>query len=117
MQNTNEADLFSWAKAPKKRARREPRQPGFVRALALVVEYGKRAEGMRRSSPPAAVRASCPRCGHCGPVDRDFGTRRVNGEVRAQSWCRGCRAETSQAKRAPRDVRVLELDFGSPTSA
>ena len=116
MQTTNEADLFSWAKSNKavvkKRARREPRPTGFARALALVVEYGRRAEGIQPPVAPRPAIACCPRCGHTGPIDRDFGTRRVNGEVRAQSWCRNCRAETTRARAVRRDVQMLELDFG-----
>jgi hypothetical protein len=38
---------------------------------------------------------TCPRCGHTGPVDPDFGTRIVKGVVRLQSWCQGCRASNS----------------------
>lgn len=37
----------------------------------------------------------CPKCGHTGPVDTDFGTRVVRGIERLQSWCMKCRAGTS----------------------
>jgi hypothetical protein len=35
--------------------------------------------------------ATCAKCGKKGPVKRDFGFRTVNGEKKAQSWCRDCR--------------------------
>lgn len=38
---------------------------------------------------------TCPKCEHQGPVDPDFGTKLVRGIVRAQSWCKSCRASTS----------------------
>lgn len=107
--HTTEADLFSWAKEAnqKKRTRRRPQQNGFARALALVVEYGRRAELMKQAS-----RATCPRCGNDGPVHEHFGTRRVNGEVRRQSWCRNCRAQASRSRRARPDLSgALEFEF------
>lgn len=70
---------------------------GFATALALVVEHGRRATGPK-------VRR-CPRCGHRGQVDRDFGTRVLNGRRRPQSWCRSCRAahhSSAQPVRAER---------------
>jgi hypothetical protein len=41
-------------------------------------------------------------------VARDFGTRKVNGEIRPQSWCRSCRAETAK-ERAATKSQDLEL--------
>lgn len=38
--------------------------------------------------PPASV---CPKCGHSGPTDVDFGTRVLRGRRVPQSWCRPCR--------------------------
>jgi hypothetical protein len=37
----------------------------------------------------------CPRCGHEGPVKKDFGTKVVRGVTRIQSWCRECRNSTA----------------------
>lgn len=34
----------------------------------------------------------CPRCGHTGPVSKDFGVRKNRGKFKAQAWCRSCRA-------------------------
>lgn len=38
---------------------------------------------------------TCPKCGHKGMVDPDFGYRVVRGVERKQSWCTTCRATTS----------------------
>jgi hypothetical protein len=38
----------------------------------------------------------CPRCGRTGLLDRDFGTRVLNGQRRRQSWCRRCRSRRRQ---------------------
>lgn len=38
---------------------------------------------------------TCPKCGHTGRVDPDFGTRTVRGIVLRQSWCVTCRATTN----------------------
>jgi hypothetical protein len=65
---------------------------GFATALALVVEHGRRAAGSGRQ-------ARCPRCGREGPIDRDFGTRVLNGRRRPQSWCRACRAAHLEQER------------------
>lgn len=35
--------------------------------------------------------ATCPHCGKVGTVGKEFGPRRVNGQIRAQSWCKECR--------------------------
>ena len=66
---------------------------GFATALALVVEHGRRANATHRQ-------ARCPRCGLVGPVDRDFGTRVLNGRRRPQSWCRTCRAAHLESERS-----------------
>jgi hypothetical protein len=68
---------------------------GFATALALVVEHGRRA-----CSPSTQTR--CPRCGRCGPTERDFGTRVLNGKRRPQSWCRSCRAAQAESTRPER---------------
>jgi transposase-like protein len=43
----------------------------------------------------AKVETRCPKCGHEGPVDPDFGVRMVRGIVRKQSYCARCRATTN----------------------
>jgi len=74
----------------KKRARRQEVQPkpGFATALKLVVQLGR--EKAKEVGKTALSR--CPRCGHVGPTEQDFGTRVMKGgERRPQSWCRSCR--------------------------
>lgn len=93
------AELKSTRRAGGRKERPEPpprRRPvvarprhGFVTALALVVQHGKR---QAREVGKLAL-SRCPRCGHVGPTERDFGTRLIRGERRPQSWCRNCRAE------------------------
>ena len=60
---------------------------GFAKALALVVKLGR--EQAKEVGKTALSR--CPRCGHVGPTQQDFGTRVLRGERRPQSWCRSCR--------------------------
>lgn len=62
---------------------------GFARALALVVAYG-RQEARERGT---TALSRCPRCGHVGPTEQDFGLRVIRGERRPQSWCRACRGQ------------------------
>ncbi|HYO69336.1 MAG TPA: hypothetical protein VEU33_24980 [Archangium sp.] len=74
----------------KKRARKSatpPKKLGFVAALALVVEHGRQ---LAKEVGKTAL-SRCPRCGHIGPTEQDFGTRIIRGERRPQSWCRNCR--------------------------
>lgn len=44
----------------------------------------------------------CPRCWHLGSIRRDFGFRRVQGRVIAQSWCRQCRSGRGPAPKHER---------------
>jgi hypothetical protein len=97
------ADLVSvvrGGKGRKKRSRRlhvgAERRLGFATALALVVEYGRQKAKERG----VTSLSRCPRCGHTGPTDQDFGTRVIRGERRPQSWCRTCRAEHLPALKA-----------------
>jgi hypothetical protein len=62
---------------------------GFVKALALVVEHGRR----KAKESGVTSLSRCPRCQHVGPTSQDFGYRVIRGERRPQSWCRGCRAQ------------------------
>jgi hypothetical protein len=39
-----------------------------------------------------ARRKVCPKCGHEGPIEKDFGLRSVSGKTYAQSQCRACRS-------------------------
>lgn len=34
----------------------------------------------------------CPKCKHVGPINTDFGTRVMNGKLKAQSYCLSCRS-------------------------
>src|SRR5688572_12605133 len=43
-------------------------------------------------TPAADAIAACPRCGHVGPTEEDFGFRRRAGHPFPQSWCRRCRS-------------------------
>jgi hypothetical protein len=36
-------------------------------------------------------------CTHVGPIDEDFGYRKVNGKRYAQPWCRPCRRGSAKA--------------------
>ena len=72
----------------KKRARKpEAPKPGFAEALKLVVKLGRE----RAKEVGKTALSRCPRCGHVGPTEQDFGTRVIRGERRPQSWCRNCR--------------------------
>jgi hypothetical protein len=74
----------------KKRARKKEAapKPGFAAALALVVQRGRQVA--KEIGKTALSR--CPRCGHVGPTEQDFGTRiMAGGKRRPQSWCRDCR--------------------------
>ncbi len=74
----------------KKRARKSspaPKPPGFAAALKLVVQHGRQ---LAKEIGKTAL-SRCPRCGHVGPTEQDFGTRIIRGERRPQSWCRSCR--------------------------
>ncbi|MBN8229872.1 hypothetical protein JYK02_20365 [Corallococcus macrosporus] len=63
---------------------------GFAAALALVVEHGR--EKAKETGTTSMTR--CPRCGHVGPTEQDFGFRIMSrGQRRPQSWCRGCRGQ------------------------
>lgn len=111
------------SKGKRQRTRKSPapgeRRGGFAKALALVVEHGRRQA--RELGTTSLSR--CPRCGHIGPTLQDFGTRIIRGERRPQSWCRACRAhalpplhrpvelsaravKATPAARAPRAARV-----------
>lgn len=95
-------DLLSpVGKGKRQRARRvhvpSEKRMGFAKALALVVEHGKKQA--RELGTTSLSR--CPRCGHEGPTLKDFGTRIMNGERRPQSWCKGCRARALPPLHSP----------------
>ncbi len=75
----------------RKRARKfhiaAERRVGFAAALALVVEHGR--QKAKETGTTSLTR--CPRCGHVGPTESDFGYRIMRSGRRPQSWCRGCR--------------------------
>lgn len=90
-----------------RRARRllvEEQKLGFAKALMLVVENG------RLQKPALPPQTFCPRCGHRGPTEQDFGSRVIRGQRRPQSWCRACRARhlENPASNLP---RVQQGDF------
>jgi hypothetical protein len=60
--------------------------------MQLVAEA--KAEKQQKPVDWHTERKACPRCGHEGPVEADFGTKVIRGVRRAQSWCRTCRATT-----------------------
>jgi len=66
----------------------EKAKVGFAAALALVVEYGRKA----RETMEMPKRKRCPHCGRLGLTGEDFGTRVIRGQRKPQSWCRDCRA-------------------------
>lgn len=75
-------------------------------AVPLSVAAPKKQRRTRRSAAEALpekpvapeninwkqVYQTCPRCGHEGPVDPDFGLRHTRQGIRRQSWCVACRA-------------------------
>ncbi len=66
----------------------DPRwQIGFAKALALVVEHGRKA----REATELPRWSRCPRCHRVGDTLREFGARTLRGRRVAQSWCRPCR--------------------------
>ena len=84
------ADLMPMRSSGRKRRTRTPGPApklGFATALALVVQHGRQ---LAKEIGKTAL-SRCPRCGHVGPTEQDFGTRIIRGERRPQSWCRNCR--------------------------
>jgi hypothetical protein len=79
---------------------------GFVAALALVVAIGKREEAEK--DVPKQTR--CPKCKKVGRTGVEFGVRKMaDGELRAQSWCRACRASRAHGSRAPKSGLLFSL--------
>lgn len=67
---------------------------------------------------PQTIKSTCPHCQHVGPVDEDFGWRRMgNGIMRAQSWCRECRSSTGGHSKARRPVSVALTQTPTPEHA
>lgn len=81
----------------------EKSKVGFAAALALVVEYGKRA----RETMEMPQRKRCPRCKRLGLTGEDFGTRVIRGQKRPQSWCRACRAAHATPARVQAQQEAL----------
>jgi hypothetical protein len=59
-----------------------------------------RAQQQAGDTDWAKVVKVCPKCGEEKPVNPDFGTATKRDVVRAQSWCRTCRARTPYETRA-----------------
>lgn len=100
----------------KKRTRKAapPKKLGFATALALVVQHGRQ---LAKEVGKTAL-SRCPRCGHVGPTQRDFGTRIIRGERRPQSWCRNCRkVHLPPLKAVPelsgRDTKATRVDVAN----
>lgn len=101
----------------KKRARKSgaaPKKLGFATALALVVRHGRQ---LAKEVGKTAL-SRCPRCGHVGPTQQDFGTRIIRGERRPQSWCRSCRkTHLPPLKAVPelsgRDTKATRVDVAN----
>lgn len=109
-------DLLSpVGKSKRQRARRvhvpSEKRLGFAKALALVVEHGKKQA--RELGTTSLSR--CPRCGHEGPTLQDFGTRVMNGERRPQSWCRGCRARALPPLHGPKVASAHAVKASKPS--
>src|SRR5215472_9294075 len=63
-------------------------------ATSRAVQQTRQLERAELVELPDATPTTCryPRCGRTGLLDRDFGTRVLNGELWRQSWCRRCRS-------------------------
>jgi hypothetical protein len=63
-------------------------------AATRLVQQTRQLERAELVELPDATPGTCrcPRCGRTGLLDRDFGTRVLNGRRRRQSWCRACRS-------------------------
>ncbi len=61
-------------------------------AADLVAELLKRGVKVLPGFDLNRSKAECPHCGHIGPIEADFGTRVMRGEIWPQSWCRACRS-------------------------
>lgn len=58
----------------------------------LYLELAKRGIERMPTRANFAGLTQCPHCGHTGPIEKDFGTRVMRGEVYPQSWCSPCRS-------------------------
>ena len=81
---------------------------GFAKALALVVEHGRKA----RVSTELPRWSRCPRCQRVGDTLREFGMRTLRGRRVAQSWCRTCRG-VHGPHRLPAQASWLERETAS----
>lgn len=70
---------------------------GFAAALALIVARARDP----LSAEQAPERSRCPKCGVEGETGALFGTRVIDGERRAQSWCRTCRSGMPKGRKKP----------------
>jgi hypothetical protein len=60
-------------------------------AIVRQTRQLERAELVELPNTPLET-CRCPRCGRTGSLDKDFGTRVLDGRRRPQSWCRTCRS-------------------------
>lgn len=69
-------------------------------AAELLIELRRRGLKLEDAAVTKG-RATCPNCGHNGPIEKDFGVRIMRGQAWPQSWCKECRAKgtTKPAKK------------------
>ncbi len=73
----------------------------YEEAMTLVqVARAKRAREKPEVDWSKEIR-TCPKCGHTGFAEKDFGLYTKRGKKVAQNWCRNCRSETSNQYRQP----------------
>ena len=84
-----------------------------ILAMARQIVANNSAPRERRKIDPKSIDArwkkvkhTCPKCGHTGPVNPDFGIRVVRGVERLQSWCADCRAHTNYYQSARKNRTV-----------
>ncbi len=70
---------------------------------AAEARLAKIAKAKARVDPRTGIK-TCPKCGHQGPGEADFGIKEVAGVVRVQSWCKSCRARTKYAPKPKTDA-------------
>jgi hypothetical protein len=86
---------------------------GFAAALALVVTRGREKAKERGET----WLSRCPRCGHIGPTEQDFGIRLMKGGPRPQSWCRTCRGVNLPPLKALGSASNRERKAAQPKAA
>lgn len=78
--------------------RRRPTHSARLAKLSAAPRLGPLFEAERPSPDSTVATRECPRCGHVGPLEQDFGCRVLKDGRRPQSWCRKCRAQARKGK-------------------